>query len=71
MGVLNGEDGSVIQFKFIDDGEPGTTDEAWIRIYAPGMGPGQVAQSDWVLVLNVGGQLDGGNLQAHYDQPHS
>lgn len=69
-GRLNGEDGSVITFRFIDDGEPGTTDEAHFTIYAPNQGPGQVPEGDQVAVLTVSGQLDGGNLQAHYDQPH-
>lgn len=69
-GRLNGEDGSVIRFRFVDDGEPGRTDESDITIYAPNQGPGQVPESEWVVVLAVSGRLDGGNLQAHYDQPH-
>jgi hypothetical protein len=63
-GSLNGVGGSMIYFTFIDDGEPGRTDEAHFTIYAPGEGPGDTP------VLEVSGQLDGGNLQAHYDQPH-
>lgn len=69
-GSLNGVDGAIIDFKFIDDGEPGRTDEAYITIYEPNLGPGQVAPGSEVVALQVGGQLDGGNLQAHYDQPH-
>lgn len=65
VGRLNGVDGSIIRFKFIDDGEPGRTDEAHFRIWAPGDDP----DTD-TPVLEVGGQLDGGNLQAHFDQPH-
>lgn len=64
-GSLNGKEGSICRFKFIDDGEPGTTDEAHIRIWAPGANPNTDAPA-----LTVSGQLDGGNLQAHYDQPH-
>jgi hypothetical protein len=71
LGSLNGVENSIIDFKFIDDGEPGRTDEAHFTVYAPNMGPGQVAPGDEMIVLEVGGQLDGGNLQAHYDQPHS
>ena len=70
IGSLNGTPGSIIDFKFIDDGEPGRTDEAHFTVYAAGAGPGQVAAGDEVVALEVGGQLDGGNLQAHYDQPH-
>lgn len=70
VGRLNHVDGSVITFRFIDDGEPGTSDEAHFTIYAPNQGPGQVAEADQVVVLAVSGPLDGGNLQAHYDQPH-
>ncbi len=71
LGSLNGVENSIIDFKFIDNGEPGDTDEAHFTIYAPNQGPGQVAPGSEVSVLTVGGQLDGGNLQAHYDQPHS
>lgn len=70
VGSLNGVDGSIIEFRFVDAGEPGTSDEADITVYAPGQGPGQVSPLDEVIVLQVSGQLDGGNLQAHYDQPH-
>jgi hypothetical protein len=66
VGRLNGVDGSIIRFTFVDDGEPGTTDEAHIMIWAPGDDP----DTD-TPVLVVSGQLDGGNLQAHYDQPHN
>jgi hypothetical protein len=70
IGRLDNQWGSIIDFKFIDDGEPGTTDEAYMTIYAVNQGPEQVAPGDEVIVLQVGGQIDGGNLQAHYDQPH-
>lgn len=70
LGSLNGVPGSINEFKLIDDGEPGRTDEAYFTIYAPNQGPGQVVPGAEVIVLQVGGQLDGGNVQAHYDQPH-
>jgi hypothetical protein len=64
-GSLNGVEGSICRFKFIDNGEPGSTDQAYISIWAVGADP----EVD-VPVMVVGGVLDGGNLQAHYDQPH-
>ena len=61
-GRLNGVDGSIITFRFIDYGEPGSLDMAEIKIYAPG----------GALVLNVVlTNLTRGNIQAHEDQPHS
>jgi hypothetical protein len=61
VGRLNGVDGYLVQFTFIDAGEPGTGDMAAIRITAPG----------GAVVLDVPlSLLDGGNIQAHYDQPH-
>ena len=60
-GSLNGVDGSVVMFTFIDNGEPGRTDRASIQIFDAG----------GALVLDVPlSLLDRGNLQAHYDQPH-
>jgi hypothetical protein len=60
-GALNGVDGSVVMFTFIDNGEPGSTDRAAIQIWDAG----------GALVLDVPlSFLDRGNLQAHYDQPH-
>lgn len=66
-GSLNGVEGSIVRFTFVDAGEPGgRNDLTWIRIWAPGANPEIDAP-----VLNVGPQfLDHGNLQAHYDQPH-
>ena len=63
VGKLNGVDGSTIRFVFADAGEPGgRNDRAQIQIFAP----------DGTLVLDVPMSfLDRGNLQAHYDQPHS
>jgi hypothetical protein len=62
-GRYNGVDGYTIEFTFVDGGEPGTSDKAALRIYQTA-NPGNV-------VLNIPLRLlDGGNLQAHYDQPH-
>jgi hypothetical protein len=65
VGSLNGTDGSVLHFTFVDDGEPGTSDRASIEIWAPGDDP-----STDTPVLSVSGLLDHGNFQAHFDQPH-
>lgn len=66
VGRLNGVDGSIARFTFVDAGEPGSSDSADIKIWAPGADPDVDAP-----VLEVSGNLDGGNLQAHFDQPHS
>jgi hypothetical protein len=61
-GRYNGVDGYTIEFTLVDYGEPGSSDQMAIKIY-------NTATS--VVVLNVPLQvLSGGNLQAHYDQPH-
>jgi hypothetical protein len=67
VGRLNGVDGSMVRFTFIDSGEPGGgNDQAAIAIWAPGADPDTDPP-----VLNVPlSFLDQGNLQAHYDQPH-
>jgi len=60
-GTLNGVEGAVVLFTFVDAGEPGRNDLAKIQVYAPG----------GALVLDVPlSNLDHGNIQAHYDQPH-
>jgi hypothetical protein len=60
-GRYNGVDGYSIVFTLIDAGEPGVNDQMGFRITAP----------DGSIVLDVPVQyLSGGNLQAHYDQPH-
>jgi hypothetical protein len=62
-GRYNGSDGYTIEFTLVDYGEPGSSDQAALRIYQTS-NPANV-------VLNVPLQvLTGGNLQAHYDQPH-
>lgn len=62
IGRLNGVDGSLVQFIFVDAGEPsGRGDKALIKVYDP----------NGVLVLSIPlSALDNGNNQAHYDQPH-
>jgi hypothetical protein len=59
-GRFNGVDGYSITFRLEDHGEPGKFDRAAILITGPSG-----------VVLDVPVQnLTGGNLQAHYDQPH-
>jgi len=65
-GKLNGEPGSAIRFRFVDAGEPGRNDYIEIAIWSPGDDP----TSD-TPYFSVAGNLDGGNIQAHFDQPHS
>jgi hypothetical protein len=63
-GKFNKElDSYTVEFTLVDYGEPGKNDQASFRIYQTS-NPANV-------VLDVPLQvLDGGNLQAHYDQPH-
>lgn len=62
-GRYNGDDGYTIEFTMVDQGEPGRDDQMQILIYETA-NPANV-------VLDVPLQvLSGGNLQAHYDQPH-
>ena len=62
-GRYNGVDGYTIEFTLQDFGEPGSADRMAIKIYETA-NPANV-------VLNVPLQvLAGGNLQAHFDQPH-
>lgn len=62
-GRYNGADGYTIEFTLVDYGEPGSSDKMRILIYKTG-NPADVK-------LNVPLQtLTGGNLQAHFDQPH-
>ncbi len=62
-GRYNNVDGFTIKFTLVDAGEPGVDDKAALLIYETA-NPANV-------VLDVPLQLlDGGNLQAHYDQPH-
>ena len=62
-GRDNNVDGYTVEFTLVDYGEPGANDRMAIRIYQ--------ASNPANVVLNVPLQkLSGGNLQAHYDQPH-
>lgn len=62
-GRYNGADGYTIEFTLVDAGEPGGEDQAALLIYE--------TANPANIVLNVPLQLlTGGNLQAHYDQPH-
>lgn len=62
-GRYQNVDGYIIEFTMVDAGEPGDMDEMAILIYNKATGE---------VVLNIPQQrLDGGNLQAHYDQPHN
>jgi len=63
VGRYDNADGYTIEFSLIDAGEPGRSDSAALRIYETA-NPANV-----VLDLPLT-NLDGGNLQAHYDQPH-
>lgn len=63
LGRYDGVDGFTIKFTLIDAGEPGSSDSAALLIYETA-NPGNV-------VLNLPlTHLSGGNLQAHFDQPH-
>jgi hypothetical protein len=68
VGKLNGVDGSIVRFTFVDAGEPGGgNDKAGIKIWAPGADPNVDTP-----VLDVPFDfLTNGNIQAHFDQPHS
>lgn len=62
-GRYDNVDGFTILFTLVDAGEPGTADKAALKIFETA-NPANV-------VLDVPLQLlSGGNLQAHYDQPH-
>ena len=62
-GRYNNVNGYTVEFTLQDHGEPGENDKMAIRIYETA-NPANV-------VLNIPLQLlSGGNLQAHYDQPH-
>jgi len=62
VGQLDGVDGSNVIFTFVDAGEPGGKgDKAAIKIFDPS---GNVVLE---LALSL---ITGGNLQAHFDQPH-
>ena len=60
-GSLDGADGHTITIVLEDHGEPGTEDRAYIAIDTIGITNGSVASP---------ALIDGGNVQAHFDQPH-
>lgn len=62
-GRYNGVEGYTILFTLVDYGEPGSSDRAALKIYQTS-NPANVVLD---LPLQL---LTGGNLQAHYDQPH-
>jgi len=62
-GTYDGDDGFTVQFTLVDAGEPGTSDKAAFKIFETA-NPSNVVLD---LPLTV---LTGGNLQAHFDQPH-
>jgi hypothetical protein len=62
-GRYNGVGGYTIEFTLVDAGEPGTSDQAALKIF-------QTANPSNVVLDIPLQQITGGNLQAHYDQPH-
>jgi hypothetical protein len=60
-GSLDGEDGHLITIVLEDHGEPGTADRAYIAVDGVGLTGGSVLAP---------ALIDGGNIQAHFDQPH-
>jgi len=63
-GRYDNEDGYTIEFELQDHGEPGRgVDKMAIKIYET-TNPGNVVLDKALQVIT------GGNLQAHYDQPH-
>jgi len=65
LGRFNGADGYTIEFTLVDSGEPGKRNGDMMRLLVYRTGD----PTD--VVLNVPLQvITGGNLQAHYDQPH-
>ena len=60
-GRYNGADGATVEFTLIDAGEPGTADQIGFV----------VRDVNGNVVLNLPLQnIVGGNVQAHFDQPH-
>ena len=60
-GKLDGVDGALITIVLEDHGEPGTSDRAYIAVNGNALTGGSVAAP---------ALIDGGNIQAHFDQPH-
>jgi len=62
-GRYNGVAGYTIEFTLVDAGEPGGSDQAALKIF-------QASNPSNVVLEIPLQQISGGNLQAHYDQPH-
>jgi hypothetical protein len=63
IGRFDGAEGYTVEFTLVDAGEPGSQDMAAIKIYE--------TANPSNIVLNLPPTfLTGGNLQAHFDQPH-
>jgi hypothetical protein len=60
-GTLDGVEGHTVTIVLEDHGEPGTADRAYIAIDGVGITNGSVLEP---------ALIDGGNIQAHLDQPH-
>jgi hypothetical protein len=60
-GSLDGADGHLITIVLEDWGEPGTADRAYIAVDGVALTGGSIAAP---------ALIDGGNIQAHFDQPH-
>jgi hypothetical protein len=63
-GRYNGTDGYTIEFTLVDYGEPGSNNDRMSILIYETANPSNVALDHPLL------QIIGGNLQAHYDQPH-
>jgi len=63
LGRYNNQEGFTIEFTLVDGGEPGREDMAALKVYESA-NPGNLILDIPLLYI------DGGNLQAHYDQPH-
>ena len=62
-GRFDGTDGYTVEFTLFDGGEPGTSDTIKIKIF-------ETANPTNVVLDLPTTFLAGGNLQAHFDQPH-
>jgi len=62
-GKFDGTDGFTVDFTLFDGGEPGTSDTIRIKIF-------ETANPTNVVLDLPTTFLTGGNLQAHFDQPH-
>ena len=55
VGQFNGQPGAMVEFEFIDSGEPGINDSAYVK----------VMDASGNVVMTAGGALKNGNHQAH------